>query len=220
MKRFSLVALFCLIPLVLFAADSKTGMIKVNGTELYYETIGEGTPILILHGGPGLNHSYFLPQMAGLAKNHKLIFFDQRATGKSSMKLDTSAVNLKNCLGDIEGLRKAFKLGKMNLMGHSFGGLLAMEYAMKYPKNLRSLTLVCTSAPSSALRMKAFMNMQSKQSPEDSAGQAQIMQSDGFKRRDPETMSKFFHFLFSSDFYDRKMDDSLTLQFDTNYAKS
>jgi len=224
-KRF-IITIALLFPLFLYGGNnatvpaSKSGLIKVNGTELYYHVIGSGNPILILHGGPGLNHTYFLPQMAGLGKHCKLIFFDQRATGKSSMDVDTNSVNLYNFIEDIEGLRRAFNLGKMNLMGHSFGGLLAMEYAIKHPDHLRSLILVTTTAASSDLRMKAFQNMQSRTTREDSIGQEEVQQSEGFKKRDPETMSKFFRYLFGSNFYDHKYADSLTLFFDSNYAKS
>jgi proline iminopeptidase len=226
MRALGVTMLALLVSIILLSAPAtagvpeKSGMMKVNGTELYYHTIGEGIPVLILHGGPGLNHTYFLPQMAELAKDHQLIFFDQRATGKSSMDVDTGSVNLANAVEDIEGMRQAFHLEKMNLMGHSFGGLLAMEYAFKHPGNLRSLILVTTMATSSKLRMKAFQHMQSRTTREDSIGQAELQQSEGFERRDPATMSKFFRHLFGSDFYDHKYADSLTLQFDTNYARS
>ncbi|MEK7251534.1 MAG: alpha/beta fold hydrolase, partial [Bacteroidota bacterium] len=87
------------------------GFTQINGTQLFYKIIGKGTPIVILHGGPGLDHSYLLPQMAELAKTHKLIFFDQRASGKSSVDSDTNSMTMKNLVEDVEGIRKAFKLG-------------------------------------------------------------------------------------------------------------
>jgi proline iminopeptidase len=226
MHKQLVVTLALLFPLFLYGGTAHTapaatsGSIKINGTELYYHVIGEGMPILVLHGGPGLNHTYFLPQMEGLAKHCKLIFFDQRATGRSSMDVDTGSVNLANCIEDIEGMRKAFDLGEMNLMGHSTGGLLAMEYAIKHPDHLRSLILVTTTAASSDLRMKAFYNMQEQTTRGDSIGQAEVQQSEGFKKRDPASMAKFFRYLFGSNFYDHKYADSLTLQFDANYAKS
>ncbi len=117
------------------------GFTQINGTQLFYKIIGKGTPIVILHGGPGLDHSYLLPQMAELAKTHKLIFFDQRASGKSSVDSDTNSTTMKNLVEDVEGIRKAFKLGKMNLMGHSWGGLLAMFYAIRFPNNITTQSL-------------------------------------------------------------------------------
>ena len=226
MKTSVFIAFLLLLPLALAGGTppggpaNGSGLVQVNGTELYYYAVGEGTPILILHGGPGLNHTYFLPQMEGLAKHHRLIFFDQRATGRSSMEVDTASVNLASVIEDIEGMRAAFHLDKMNLLGHSTGGLLAMQYAIKHPDHLRSLTLVTTTAASSELRMKAFYNMQERTTREDSIGQEEVQRSEGFKKKDPASMSKFFRYLFGSNFYDHKYADSLTLQFDTNYARS
>ncbi len=105
----------------------------INGVSLYYETIGDGTPIVVVHGGPGLDHSYLLPQMGELAKGYKLIFYDQRAMGKSSADFDTNLMTMNSFVEDLEGIRKAFGLEKMNLMGHSWGGLVSMFYAIRYP---------------------------------------------------------------------------------------
>ena len=118
------------------------GTKKVNGAELYYKIMGSGEPIVILHGGPGLEHTYFLPQMGELAKNYKLIFYDQRTSGGSISSTDSSSITLGNFVEDLEGIRKAFDLDKMNLLGHSWGGMLAMFYATKYPENLNSLMLI------------------------------------------------------------------------------
>ncbi len=65
------------------------GFVPVKGASLYYKMTGTGEPIVLLHGGPGLDHSYFLPQMEILSGNHRLIYFDQRASGQSSVDVDT-----------------------------------------------------------------------------------------------------------------------------------
>jgi proline iminopeptidase len=194
------------------------GMKAINGTELYYKTIGEGTPIVILHGGPGLDHSYFLPQMAQLARHYKLIFFDQRASGRSSNLVDTSAITMTNFVEDVEGIRKAFKLKKMNLFGHSWGGLVAMFYAVKYPDNLNSLMLVNSTPASAGWRNASFVLMARRASPEDSIAQARLVQTEGFRKRSPKAMSDFFRILFRSSFYNRTYADSLTLSLDTSFT--
>ncbi|MFZ1634078.1 MAG: hypothetical protein WAT43_09400, partial [Chitinophagales bacterium] len=84
MKRFYALLLIVFgMSLTVANAQDTTGLYTVNGTQLYIKIIGEGDPILIVHGGPGLNHEYFLPHLLPLAKNHKLIFYDQRSSGKS-----------------------------------------------------------------------------------------------------------------------------------------
>ena len=106
---------------LLFGCEAKKelyleeGLKEINGTQLYYKILGEGEPIVVLHGGPGLDHSYFLPQMSELAKSHRLIFFDQRLSGRSSAFVDSNAVSMDHFVEDLDGIRLAFKLDKMNL---------------------------------------------------------------------------------------------------------
>jgi len=197
---------------------TEEGMKTINGTELYYKTIGEGTPIVILHGGPGLDHSYFLPQMTQLARHYRLIFFDQRASGRSSNLVDTNAITMNNFVEDVEGIRKAFKLRKMNLFGHSWGGLVAMFYAVKYPDNLNSLLLVNSTPASAAWRNASFAMMGRRASPDDSIAQANLVRTEAFRQRSPRAMSDFFRILFRSSFYNRTYADSLTLTLDTSYT--
>jgi proline iminopeptidase len=193
----------------------------VNGTKLYYKIIGEGIPLVVVHGGPAMDHSYLLPQMARLGEGYKLIFYDQRAMGKSSQQVDSTSMTMDTFVEDLEGIRKAFNLGKMNLMGHSWGGLVSMWYAVKYPDHLQTLILANTTPASSALRDMSFAIMAHRTSKEDSVAQAAIVQTDAFKNREPKTMERFLRLLFRGSFYDKRYVDSLTLAFDSTYpAKS
>ena len=197
---------------------TKEGLTKVNGTSLYYTVMGQGEPIVMVHGGPGLDHTYLLPQMAALALHHRLIFYDQRASGRSTSLVDTNSMTMDNFVEDLEGIRQVFGIHKMNLLGHSWGGLVAMFYAIKYPENLNSLMLVNPSPASAALRSVSFAAMAQRTSREDSIAQADLVQTEGFKRREPSTMAKFFRILFRGSFYDPRLADSLTLLMDTSYA--
>lgn len=196
------------------------GKKQINGTELYCNIIGDGTPIVILHGGPGLDHTYLLPQMERLAKHHTLIFFDQRACGRSSMDVDTNSLTMSNLIDDIEGVRKVFHLKKINLMGHSWGGLLAMRYAVEYPENLGSLILVTTTPASSELRRASLRIMEERVSKADSAARVALMKTDDFKERTPKAMAEFFRILFKGSFYRPELADSLTLKFGPSYPIS
>ena len=77
------------------------GLRLINGTQIFCKSIGTGIPLVILHGGPGLDHSYFLPQMEKLADTYELIFFDQRGCGKSSIRVDTAAMTLDGTLASM-----------------------------------------------------------------------------------------------------------------------
>jgi proline iminopeptidase len=194
------------------------GMRLINGTQLYCKSIGTGTPLVILHGGPGLDHSYFLPQMEKLADAYELIFFDQRGCGKSSIRLDSTAMTLDALVEDIDRVRDAYNLNTMNLMGHSWGGLLAMFYAIKHGDRLNSLILVNSTPPTSELRTASFKVIAQRTSREDSIAHAALIQTDGFKRRDPDAMQKFFQLLFRGSFRYRFMADQLTLTFGPDYG--
>ncbi len=196
------------------------GVKQINGVGLYYKIIGSGEPIVIVHGGPGLDHSYFLPQMAKLAETHKLIFFDHRAHGRSASPADTNAMMLDNFVEDIEGIRKALDLKKINLLGHSWGGLLAMSYAIKYPDNLNSLLLVNSVGASSDFREQMASIQQRRITPEDSLARASLLQSDDFRKRSPKALAEFFRIAFRGAFYNRALADSLTLVFNENYVRN
>ena len=221
LRRQRIAAVFAAVFVIAFVCAAQQavdhGFKDVNGTRLYYETIGEGIPIVVVHGGPGLDHSYLLPQMANLGRGFKLIMYDQRAMGKSSLDVDTSSMTIDTFVEDLEGIRKAFNLTKMNLLGHSWGGLIAMFYATKYPDHLQSLILSNTTAASSELRSMGFRTMAQRATNEDSAAQAAIAGSDAFKKRDPATMTRFLRLLFRGSFHDKRFADSLSLNFDSTY---
>ena len=124
------------------ASTPVTGMQEVNGTSLYYEIIGVGSPLVVLHGGPGGSHSYFLPSFDALSDEYQLYFYDQRGTGLSDGHLDLAAISIDQFVEDLEGLRVSFNLEKMSLLGHSWGGIIALAYALKYPAHLNHLILV------------------------------------------------------------------------------
>lgn len=191
---------------------SETGYLEVNGTRLFYETMGEGDPIVILHGGPGMEHGYFLPHMKPLANTHKLIFFDQRACGRSSADVDSASMTMAQFVEDIDAVRTHFGIEKMNLLGHSWGGLLAMWYAKTYPDRLKSLILVNSIGASREFTAQAFETMNSRISDTDKIHREKIMRSEAFQRGDSAAMLELYRFSFAQSFYRRELLDSLRLR--------
>jgi len=122
----------------------KEGFIDVHGLFLYYTEIGHGEPLILLHGGPGGSHNYFLPYLLRLARTNRLIFMDERGSGKSAKLEDPSGYTVENMADDVEALRQALGLGSINLLGHSFGGVVAQNYALRYQQNLSHLILANT----------------------------------------------------------------------------
>jgi proline iminopeptidase len=122
----------------------KEGFVDVNGLFLYYTELGEGQPLIVLHGGPGGTHNYFLPYLLPLTRTNRIIFMDERGSGRSGKLEDASGYTVENMVEDVEALRQALGLGSINLLGHSFGGVVAQAYALKYQKNLSHLILADT----------------------------------------------------------------------------
>ena len=137
------------------------GFVDANGVMIYYVTLGRGEPLLIVHGGPGASHDYFLPYLVPLARHHRLIFIDERGSGRSEKLEDPSGYTVENMVEDVEAVRQALGLGKISLLGHSYGGALAQAYALKYQKNLTHLILGSTWSSTVALN-QMFVRMKEK----------------------------------------------------------
>ena len=139
------------------------GFVDSHGALIYYQSVGRGAPLMIVHGGPGASHDYFLPYLLPLMRTSRLVFIDERGSGKSSKLEDPRQYTIANMVEDIEAVRQALDLGKISLLGHSVGGVLVQAYAFKYQKNLSHLILGSTYASTKELnqvlaRMKAEMN--------------------------------------------------------------
>ena len=141
------------------------GFIDAHGLMIYYKTLGHGTPLLILHGGPGASHDYLLPHLLPLAREHTLVFIDERGSGRSAKLENPSGYTLDNMVEDVEAVREGLKLGKVSLLGHSFGGVLAQAYALKYQANLSHLVL-CSTFHSTSKMNEVFERILARMDPE------------------------------------------------------
>lgn len=221
MKTFFITVVVVLFSIAKLSSQVLTdGRVNGKGVSLYYEEIGIGEPIVILHGGPGLDHTYLLPQFKQLAKHYKLIFYDQRASGKSTGVVDSTRMLAEQFVEDLEGLRKALKLEKMNLLGHSWGGLLAMEYAIVYPKHVKSLILTNSVGINSEWFAPYLQTRTERTTHEDSLAFARITASDEFMQKKPKAMEEFARTVFRTYFYRRSYADSLSLTFTQQTASN
>ena len=115
---------------------------NADASQTYYKVFGKGTPILIINGGPGMNSNGFEGMAKILAEKYQTIIYDQRGTGKSTLKeLNNNTLTMKLMADDIESLRKHLKIEKWTVLGHSFGGMLASYYATIYPNSIDKLIL-------------------------------------------------------------------------------
>lgn len=215
----------CLVALAAACRPSRTevpsseSIVPVNGTELYVKRMGAGDPIVIVHGGPMLEHGYLLPHLAPLAASHELIFFDQRLSGRSAPEVDSSSVRLATYVDDIEALRQALELNEIHLMAHSWGGLLAMHYALRYQEHLRSLMLLSPMSASSALWQEEERVLAQRLTEQDSIDRGNIMESEAFTRQDPDAIRQLLLLSYALQFHDRDATDALELYVPEDYAE-
>lgn len=114
--------------------------IELPDSRIHYRSFGDGSPILILNGGPGMSSEGFVSLAEELSKNHQTIIYDQRGTGLSHLKsINRATITMDLMVEDIETLRKHLKIETWIVMGHSFGGMLAYYYAAKYPNRVRAM---------------------------------------------------------------------------------
>lgn len=138
-------------------------MIAAPDAKIYCKSIGNGPPLLLLHGGPGADHTDFLPFVLPLAESRRLILIDQRGSGRSERLADPSGYTLDGMIEDIEAVREAFGLRAWSVLGHSFGGILAQAYAIRHPNKVRRLILAGTAGSASTInadfrRMRAAVS--------------------------------------------------------------
>jgi proline iminopeptidase len=132
------------------AAAPRTGTIPVEGAALFVREIGAGQPLLAIHGGPDFDHHYLLPDLDRLADAYRLIYYDQRGRGRSRGMVRPEDVSLASEIADIDRVREHFTLPAVALLGHSWGGVLAMEYAIRHPERVSHLILMSTGPASYA----------------------------------------------------------------------
>ncbi|ELR68434.1 hydrolase [Fulvivirga imtechensis AK7] len=212
-------SLFWLIPVLLLinckqpenVSQDEEGFLTINGSEVFYKTMGSGEPMIVIHGGPVLDHSYFLPHFETLAQNHRLIFYDQRACGRSSLEIDSATMSIAGFTDDIEQLRKALNLEKVDILGHSWGGLLAMHYAINYPENIDHLILSNSMPASTDGWQQEEAQLAARITREDSLERANIMASEEMQQRKASAIKKLMMLSFKTQFHDKSKLDSLNI---------
>jgi proline-specific peptidase len=115
---------------------------SVRGISLFVKVIGRGHPLVLMHGGPGADHHSML-SLRPCADQFTLVFYDHRCNGRSE-GAEVSSMTWENLTADADALRQALGFDKWAVLGHSFGGMVALEYALRFPQSLSHLLLVDT----------------------------------------------------------------------------
>jgi proline iminopeptidase len=125
----------------------------VNGVEIFERRSGSGPVVVALHGGPGASHDYLLPGFDALATDRTLVLYDQRGGGRSPLARETRA-GWEEHVADLHALKELWGGTPLDLIGYSWGGLLAMLYAVRHPESVARLALVSPAPSYRAARLE------------------------------------------------------------------
>jgi proline iminopeptidase len=165
----------------------REGYVEGGGARIYFKTLGRGVPLLLLHGGPGADHSDFLPALRPLAHRCQLVLIDERGSGRSERLKDPKGYTLNHMVQDIERVREYLRLPQLVVLGHSFGGILAQAYAIRHPKRILGLVLAgtgssarCIDRDFRGIRKRLSAPLRARLAAQEKAG---IFQADGAYKR-------------------------------------
>lgn len=154
-KIFNIILLVHWLVMPALAEQIESGkFFQGQSATLYYEVRGAkaGTPLLVINGGPGVDHGYMLSTLHPvsaldeLAKDRPVIFYDQRGVGNSPALQMGQSCTIADQVADLEALRDYLGYPRLNILGHSFGGYLAIAYAARYPEKIERMILSNSAA--------------------------------------------------------------------------
>ena len=169
--------------------------IQVGRAPLYARDVGKGPPVIVLHGGPDFDHSYLLPDLDRLATSFRLIYYDQRGRGRSADQVQPEDVTLQSDLDDLDAVRRHYRLESPILLGHSWGVVIALEYALQHPTTVSHLILM-NPAPASASDYAELRRAYVQKLGADMDRQKELMASAAYQAGDPETVAARYRIHF------------------------
>ena len=211
---------FASFPTDTLAQRARQGLLTLEDARLFYEVVGTGDPIVVVHGGPGLDHVYLRPGLDALATRHTVIYYDQRGTGRSTAELVESAINIRAFVDDIEALRQVLGYEQISVLGHSFGSLIALDYAVRYPENLKALILMNPVEPGSRYQEETATRQRERMTERDAAEMEELRATEGFAARDPATLSQVYRIAFRQTLRNRELIGQLNLDLANTTAKN
>lgn len=159
-------------------------LLSVRGVQLFERRIGNGPPVVVLHGGPGAHHDYLLPAFDALARNRTLHYYDQRGGGRSPVPRDVS-VGWREQVADLEALRVLWGIERLTLAGYSWGGLLALLYATEHPQWVERLALVSPAPAWYGARREFERRFEERNLAPALQAERQQLRDSGLRERDP-----------------------------------
>src|SRR5947209_2344725 len=176
-------------------ATPRESRIPVGKGSLYSREIGRGQSVIVLHGGPDFDHRYLLPDLDRLADTFRLVYYDQRGRGRSADQVLPEEVTLTSEVDDLDRVRQHFHLASSALLGHSWGAVLALEYALRHPERVSHMILM-NPAPASSSDLAAFRKAYAQRLGPDMDRQKEIVGGAAYQAGDPDAVAARYRIHF------------------------
>lgn len=170
--------------------DPREAYVPADGCRLFCREVGVGRPMIVLHGGPSFDHTYLLPELDQLADLFHLVYYDQRGRGRSAQGVRPEDVSLRSEIDDLDRVRSHFGLESVAVLGHSWGGLLATEYAVRHRDRVSHLILLDT-APASADDFRLLLEAFDRRPPSDLEEMTAVSSTAAYERGDFEAEAAY-----------------------------
>ena len=187
--------------------------------DFFHRSIGEGDPIIVIHGGPGLGSAYLEEHLSPLSEDYQVIFYDQVNSGRSTLNSDSSRVSLASFLNDINDVRIYYDLDRISIIAHSWGGILGMKYALTYPNYVENLILINSNAADSDINNQANTRLANRFSADDLEARTTVMRSAAFQAGKPEAFEELMNIGFAYQFSNPNLINQLQLQLPSDFAQ-
>ena len=173
------------------------GYVATGAARLFFRDIGEGRPVVVLHGGPDFDQQYLIPELDRLSGSCRLIYYDQLGRGRSAEGVHPEDVTIGSEVEDLDRVRRHFDLDRVAVLGHSWGGVLAMEYATRHPERLSHLILMNTAPASHDDLSVVREHILRKRARGDDERMRAIAASAAYERGDLDAEAEFYRIHFA-----------------------
>jgi proline iminopeptidase len=181
-------------------AGAREGFVRADQARLYVRDVGHGPAIVVVHGGPDFDHAYLLPELDRLSASFRLVYYDQRGRGRSSDGVSEDDVTMASEVDDVDAIRRHLGLRSVAVLGHSWGGLVAMEYAIRRPGRVSHLILMNTAPASAAGAQVLRRALAASRTPEELDAMTAIASSAAYEAGDREADAAYYRIHFAHAF--------------------
>lgn len=185
-------------------------LVQVRGVQLHERRIGSGPEVVVLHGGPGAHHDYLLPGFDRLAHGRTLIYYDQRGGGRSPVDRE-APVGWTEQVADLEALRELWGHERLVLVGYSWGGLLALLYAIEHPDRVKQMALIAPAPAWKSARSRFEARFAARSAAPALVAERTALRESGLQETDPAAYRRrAFELSVAGYFHDPAMVAGLT----------